>query len=522
MKRVCGTFIIFMIIFLSGQVFSQPAAVNCDECSQGVDSKEQFINCMKQSDCSSIKLNKSFTITEALNVSGITRIVSGKNPGVKLIIDSFGVRFEKIIFNLPVESEGVNTSFIDCEFKENSSLSAVNVTSNTLNGSYDFQNSEGAIFNIEESILTAGIGVLESFRTTISNSLFRLTNGKALFFKGDNRLVNRNLYRVLTFNNNYETIAGPLALPSIINLNKIVNDREIGLKIPEIEYKKYANGKFQIEIKNNFDDKHWENIECESVVFEPYLVYQPNGIQGVYSLGEMYTYQQGKPKIIDIKDDKIVKVKGNIWVQISNKNIAILAHCYGYGTSAFSNSTRIYKSLFCADNQVWSESYFKCIPKGLVSNNENCPDGTHSEADINLCMSNFGSQSTAWYCINDTLPCGDKCCLGPDQDDPQCSGDSDCVENQICSDGSCIDNPRVEPECTENSDCAENQVCAEGVCADKPDEVVLECLTNEQCVDGQECKENKCVESIPGPIPEPAPVVPVDSGTSASGCSLIR
>ena len=122
MKRVCGTFIIFMIIFLSGQVFSQPAAVNCDECSQGVDSKEQFINCMKESDCSSIKLNKSFTITEALNVSGITRIVSGKNPGVKLIIDSFGVRFEKIIFNLPVESEGVNTSFIGCEFKENSSV----------------------------------------------------------------------------------------------------------------------------------------------------------------------------------------------------------------------------------------------------------------------------------------------------------------------------------------------------------------------------------------------------------------
>lgn len=59
------------------------------------------------------------------------------------------------------------------------------------------------------------------------------------------------------------------------------------------------------------------------------------------------------------------------------------------------------------------------------------------------------------------LSAGFVACSGGDDESPECSSDSDCLDDEICIGGECVFG---EEECTDDSDCDSNESCVDGFC----------------------------------------------------------
>lgn len=202
------------------------------------------------------------------------------------------------------------------------------------------------------------VGPIESL--TIRNNSFRLANGPAAeFLDPSGRPQN-----ILLPGNRYKAKAGKMI--AIQQIFKLADKSKMAqLKQPEI--KAGIKGEYHlIKILNDFNEdpnpkveanKSWwgkneEAARCTKSVsvggvkryiwFEPYLLvgYADGKAEAVYPIGQFGHEMVAGANIVKIDVDKKVRI-GNKDVPVSGNHITMMVHCYGSGSTNFSEPVRL-------------------------------------------------------------------------------------------------------------------------------------------------------------------------------------
>ena len=80
-----------------------------------------------------------------------------------------------------------------------------------------------------------------------------------------------------------------------------------------------------------------------------------------------------------------------------------------------------------------------------------------------------------------------------EQDEPECTVNSDCENDEKCDKGLCI--LREDFDCREDRDCELGELCSGGQCTTTEDQP--ECFFNSDCEDKEECKNGLCTSLMP-------------------------
>lgn len=174
----------------------------------------------------------------------------------------------------------------------------------------------------------------------------------------------------------------------------------------------------------------WGDMSCPgqmwfaNVIFEPYfLKYQGTKLIGVYPILHTIHENIGEKNIIKIDTGIQVKDKDGTVVaaNLKDKDISILAHCAGTGTTPFSNVIKLKK---CETGYEWDVEGASCVKKTTCSSNGECDIGKLCDVVQGVCFKPD---------CDEDKDCGLQVCKDYHCVDKVCAADSDCTASYFCS-----------------------------------------------------------------------------------------
>lgn len=359
----------------------------CNGCVEiGVNNLEEFKLCVLFK-CSGVKLNESMTINEPIPVNysaaadGLT--ITG-DESVKLTVSHKDAVFNNVKFDVPVKTN-VACTFIDSKFSDEATLANA-----ILSGKSTILGDSVPRFRTV-SVKDGQIDVNSSLSTAVTNASFKLSSEWPVAVNIASSDVPQ---KVLLIGNSYYSDQYSINVDTVIS-----RPLSADFPVPDVALKGLNENNYEVKMNNEFTLRTWGIAECQGIHFEPYFVYMnDNNIRKLISLGSINFLDDDN--YLKIDKTQTVRIDDDTTLPIENGKIAVLAHCMGYGTTAFSNIIKL-SVLGGACTQ-----HSDCIERQV------CVEG--------VCADVAGTEAGAYQ-------------------PPECTRDEQCAAGEECRENVCID-----------------------------------------------------------------------------------